>query len=104
MQGEWYENGDVEITKGDGTIKVENRNNLQGKINGLHQKGKLTKENAETLHEHRFIGNTSIHELNAPSNEELRLAIEIIENVFDSLYEMPNKANQLKYKRLLKDK
>ncbi|NOQ26221.1 MAG: DUF4145 domain-containing protein [Bacteroidales bacterium] len=98
------ENGNVEIKKDDDTIKVEKRNNLQGKINGLHQQGILTKKNAEILHEHRFLGNTSIHELNTPSMEELSLAIEIIENVFDSLYEMPNKANQLKYKRLLKDK
>jgi len=95
--------GDVEITKKDGSKDVEKKNNLQGKINGLHQKGKLTKENAEILHEHRFLGNLAVHELDTPSKEELKLALEIIENVFDTLYEIPNKASLLKYKRIQKE-
>jgi hypothetical protein len=75
---------------------------LQGKINGLHEKGKLTKEHAEILHEHRYLGNTSIHDLAAPSKEELSLALEIIEHVFDTIYEIPEKAIQLRHKRLRK--
>jgi hypothetical protein len=96
--------GEIEITKTDGSIVKKRVDNLQGKINGLYEKGKLTKENAEILHEHRFLGNTAIHDLSAPTKEELNLAITIIEHVFDTLYEIPEKATQLKDKRLRKQK
>ena len=96
--------GEIEYKKTDGTITKKRTDNLQGKINGLHEKGKLTKENAEILHEHRFLGNTAIHDLSAPTKEELGLALEIIEHVFDNLYEIPEKALQLKHKRLRKQK
>lgn len=82
----------------------ERKKDLNGKINGLFEQGKLTKQNAEILHEHRFLGNNSIHELSMPSKQELSLAIEIIENVFDTLYEIPEKALMLKHKRISKSK
>jgi len=94
--------GEVEYSKPDGTIVRKRKSDLQGKINGLSEKGKLTKENAEILHEHRYLGNKAVHELSRPTKEELSLAIEIIENVFDTLYEIPKKAITLKYKRLSK--
>ncbi len=94
--------GEIQIEKPDGTTVIKRKKDLQGKINGLHQKHILTKQSAEILHEHRFLGNSAIHELSAPSKNELKLAIEIIENVFESLYEMPIKAMELKGKRLLK--
>lgn len=92
--------GNVEITKSDGTTELKRRTNLQGKINGLHESGKLTSQNADILHEHRFLGNDAVHELSSPSKEDLGLAIEIVENVFDTLYEIPNKGMRLKSKRL----
>ncbi|HEX7413810.1 MAG TPA: DUF4145 domain-containing protein, partial [Bacteroidia bacterium] len=96
--------GEIEKMKADGTKSLIRVDNLQGKINGLHEKGKLTKENAEILHEHRFLGNTAIHDLSAPTKEELSLALEIIEHIFDNLYEIPEKAMQLRSKRLRKNK
>jgi hypothetical protein len=92
--------GNVEFTKKDGTIGIIRKTNLQGKINGLHESGKLTTQNADILHEHRFLGNEAVHELSSPSKEDLALAIEIIENVFDTLYEIPKKGLKLKRKRL----
>lgn len=92
--------GNVEFTKADGAIESRRRTNLQGKINGLHENGKLTSQNADILHEHRFLGNEAVHELSSPSKEDLGLAIEIVENVFDTLYEMPSKGLRLKNKRL----
>lgn len=94
--------GNVEYTKPDGKKENRRNTNLQGKINGLHENGKLTAQSAEILHEHRFLGNEAVHELSAPSKEDLGLAIEIVENVFDTLYEIPNKEQQLKSKRLKK--
>ena len=96
--------GEVEKLKADGTIEKRRTKDLQGKINGLYEKGKLTKESAEILHEHRFLGNSALHELSLPSKEELNLAIEIVENILDTLYEIPHKASQLKSKRLKREK
>lgn len=96
--------GFIEYTKVDGKTETKKSDNLQGKINGLSQQGKLTKQNADILHEHRFLGNKSIHELSIPSKEELSLAIEIIENILETLYEIPQKAMQLTHKRLSKKK
>ncbi|KGO94294.1 DUF4145 domain-containing protein [Flavobacterium subsaxonicum] len=92
--------GEIEIKKNDGSIIKRRIDNLQGKINGLYENGKLTKDNAEILHEHRFLGNKAIHELQPPSKEELDLALEIIENIFNTLYEIPQKGMQLKHQRL----
>jgi hypothetical protein len=40
--------------------------------------------------------------LSTPTKEELSLALEILEHVFDTLYEIPEKAIQLRHKRLEK--
>lgn len=92
--------GNVEITRPDGTTVLQRKTNLQGKINGLHESGKLTEQNANILHEHRFLGNDAVHELSLPSKEDLELALEIVENVFDTLYEIPSKGLRLTSKRL----
>ena len=94
--------GTVEITKKDKSTVKKRMTNLQGKINGLYESGKLTEQNAEILHEHRFLGNGAVHELSSPSKEDLNLAIEIVENIFDTLYEIATKGLKLKRKRLNK--
>lgn len=95
----------------DGVVKVVDQNGkesawksakLDGKIFGLAEKGILTEKQASMLHEHRFLGNDAVHELSQPSSTELKLAIEIIEHIFDSIYEMPEKANELRVKRLVR--
>lgn len=83
-------------TEKDGTIQTVRKNNLEGKIAGLAEKGILTSKHAEMLHEHRFMGNEAVHELEAPSLDELTHAIEIIEHTLDALYEMPDKAEVLR--------
>lgn len=72
---------------------------LDGKIFGLAEKRILTEKQASMLHEHRFLGNDAVHQLSQPSITELSLAIEIIEHIFDSIYEIPEKANELRVKR-----
>lgn len=91
--------GPVERTDAAGKTVVVRRKDLQGLINGLHEKGMLTKKSADMLHEHRFLGNTAIHELTMPRAEDLKLAIEIIEHVFENMYEMPEKALKLRSRR-----
>ncbi|MBV5346732.1 DUF4145 domain-containing protein [bacterium] len=88
--------GPVEMpAKGGGTQMVR-KNNLEGCISGLQEKGLLTQTSAQTLHEHRYLGNAAVHELARPSEDELRLAIEIIEHTLQQLYELPEKAEELK--------
>lgn len=70
--------------------------NLDRKIEGLNAKGFLTKFNTEILHELRFLGNDALHELSSPSNDELKMAIDIIEHSIDNIYELQHKAQMLK--------
>lgn len=88
--------GPVSVPAKGGGIQIIRKDNLEGKIFGLHEKGILTKSSAETLHEHRYLGNDAVHELKRPAVGELKLAIEIIEHTLEHLYEMPKKAATLK--------
>lgn len=94
----FQEDGITPVLHKDGTTPVR-KNNLEGKIAGLHEKGFLTKTSADTLHEHRFLGNEAIHELQAPTKEILSLALDIIEHLLEDLYEIPDKADALRQKR-----
>lgn len=85
----------VAPAKGGGT-QIVRRTNLEGRIAGLQEKGLLTQRSAQTLHEHRYLGNDAVHELARPSNDELKLAIEIIEHTLEQLYELPEKAEELR--------
>ena len=96
--------GPITVTKKDGSSIIERKKELQGKISGLCEKGILTKENSEILHEHRFLGNEAVHELSQPSPEELTLAIQIIEHTLDALYEIPKKALELKHRKAIRQK
>jgi hypothetical protein len=69
--------------------------NLEGRISGLQEKGLLTQTSAQTLHEHRYLGNSAVHELARPSTDELKLAVEIVEHALEQLYELPEKAAEL---------
>lgn len=47
------------------------------------------------LHSIRFIGNEAAHELAAPTTDDLRMAIEICEDLLNYLYELDYKARHL---------
>lgn len=64
----------------------------------------FTETSADTLHEHRYLGNDAVHQLARPSADELRLAIEIVEHTLDQLYELPEKAEELKRAKALRQK
>ena len=89
------QDGPVLITKPDGSTETKRKDNLEGKIAGLGEKGIVAQKNATILHQHRFLGNEAVHELAQPSSDELTLATEIIEHILDALYEMPDKAEEL---------
>lgn len=87
--------GPVEAPAKGGGTQIVRRDNLEGRIAGLQEKGLLTQPSAQTLHEHRYLGNSAVHELARPSADELKLAIEIVEHVLEQLYELPEKAAEL---------
>ena len=90
--------GPVEVTE-KGAKVVRQKENLEGKISGLREKGILTKRGADLLHSHRFLGNDALHDLEMPSVAELRLALDIIEHVLTDLYELPDKGNEIEWRR-----
>lgn len=101
---EEIKDGLVDRTKPGGPTKIVRSKDLMGKINGLHEKGLITKKQAEILHEHRYLGNDALHSLDTPSKKSLRLAIEIIEHILDSLYELTDKAEELVSQRQRRNK
>jgi len=70
-----------------------NRNNLEGKINGL--KAIIPVNIADNLHGFRFLGNKALHELEVPSGKDIALAIEVIEDVLNVIYELDYKSGRL---------
>jgi hypothetical protein len=91
--------GPVEVPAKGGGTQTKRFDNLVGKIAGLHEKGLLTKDGTEILHELRFLGNEALHELAAPGAGEVRLATTIIEHVLEQLYEIPEKGLELQRTR-----
>lgn len=66
---------------------------LYHKIDGL--KTHLPSNIVESLHSFRFMGNVAAHELQAPQRTELQLAIEVMEDLLNFLYELEYKARRL---------
>jgi len=79
--------------------KKRTSKNLDGKIQGLVDGGFLTSNHADTLHEIRFLGNNSVHELYEPSKDELKLAFDIVHQTLKNLYELRVLAKKLKKSR-----
>ena len=61
---------DGNVTDANGVTK--RKNNLEGRINGLAEKGLISTQQAETLHQIRFLGNDAAHELDQPMREKRR--------------------------------
>ena len=72
--------------------------NLKNKIDDLVIKGVLTRDSADTLHGTRLLGNNSAHETIAASDDELDIAMDIIENLIKNVYVIPQKAKRLNKK------
>lgn len=70
--------------------------NLERRIDDLSAKGILTNQEAVTLHSTRILGNRTAHEIITPKDEELDVAMDIIENIIKTVYIIPKKAERLK--------
>lgn len=60
--------------------------NLEIKINNLVKNKLITEKDGHRLHSIRFLGNDSVHEMEIPKEQKLRIAIEIVEHMLKNLY------------------
>ncbi len=74
-------------------------NNLQDKIDNLVRQGYLATPQADLLHEERYLGNAALHEIVAPSRQDLQDGFDIIETLLATIYLLPDKAQRLRQKR-----
>lgn len=68
---------------------------LEIKIDDLVKQGILTSVDAETLQSTRILGNQSAHEARPPTNDEINVAMDIVENLIQRVYILPERAVSL---------
>ncbi len=61
---------------------------LEGKLKKLEEKSLLPPNIAESLHSFKFMGDSAAHQLAAPGKDKLLLAIEVMEDLLNFLYEV----------------
>lgn len=66
--------------------------NLLAKIDDLKSKGVLTNAGADILHKLRSMGNDSAHEAKPSTAKQLTLAMDVVENLLQSVYIHPDEA------------
>jgi len=59
---------------------------LKQKIENLFNEGLLTKNDADRLHSIRFLGNSAIHELDTPKENQIRIALDIVNHYLKTIY------------------
>lgn len=68
---------------------------LEKQIDDLVEQGVLTSAGAGILHILRFMGNDAAHEAKPHKEEELLTALDVVENLLNSVYLIPGKAGSL---------
>jgi len=81
------------------TNEIIRGESLLCKIEGLAERNILTTRTARTLHEHRYLGNKALHELDIPTKEAISVAINIIEHLMEELYNIEAQAEDLRRAR-----
>ncbi len=73
--------------------KQASSRDLYGKINDLVGQGVLTQEGADILHKLRTLGNEAAHEVKPHSDQQLGLAMDVVEHLLQGVYILPHHAN-----------
>ena len=79
-------------------LYIENgivKGTLIGKINKLRDKGIITAADCDRLHEARFMGNESAHEIQRPDREHVLIVLEVINNILNNLYVINKKFKEV---------
>jgi hypothetical protein len=77
------------------TGKIVLRDNLEGKINGLLQKGLISKNQAKVLHQLRKLGNDAAHALDQPPLKLIEECIDAVEHLMVQVYDQPELLKRL---------
>lgn len=75
--------------------KPARSDNLPGKIFGLAEADHITKPNARILRRVKMLGDDSVHRLQAPSSEELDLALGIVVHALSQVFQIDKEAEEL---------
>ncbi|MDP2028803.1 MAG: DUF4145 domain-containing protein [Thiobacillus sp.] len=68
---------------------------LEKRIDQLYKGGHVSNGDKKRLHAIRFLGNDAAHEIKEPKESELRVALEIIEHLLNSVFILERKAKSL---------
>lgn len=69
--------------------------NLEKRIDQLFKGGYVSNEDKKRLHAIRFLGNDAAHEVKEPAEADLRVALEIVEHLLNSVFILTRKAKSL---------
>ncbi len=62
---------------------------LKERIDDLASKGLLATTQAQFLHQNRLIGNVAVHEIEPADDATLKIALDIVENLLQTVYLLP---------------
>lgn len=68
---------------------------LEKRIDQLFKGGHVSNGDKKRLHAIRFLGNDAAHDINEPKESELRVALEIVEHLLNSVFILEKKAKSL---------
>lgn len=69
--------------------------NLQKRIDSLFKAGHVSNGDKKRLHAIRFLGNDAAHEIKEPNPSEIRIALEIVEHLLNTVYILERRAANL---------
>jgi Domain of unknown function (DUF4145) len=81
------------------TGKTRIKETLEGKTNGLRDKGYISKKQAKLLHQLRKLGNEATHALDEPPLALIAESITAIEHLMAQVYEQPELLKRLKNRK-----
>jgi hypothetical protein len=76
--------------------KVGDKPTFKAKLDGLQDEGWLSSQNREVLEAVVDVGSAAAHRGHRPTTEKLNYAMDIIENLLESIYVLAPVAEQLK--------
>lgn len=69
--------------------------NLEKRIDQLFKTGHVSNSDKKRLHAIRFLGNDAAHEVKEPRESDLRVALEIVEHLLNSVFILEKKSKSL---------
>lgn len=68
---------------------------LEKRIDQLYKAGHVSNADKKRLHAIRFLGNDAAHEIKEPNQSDIRVALEIVEHLLNTVFILEQKASRL---------